>query len=79
MIQTLGQFMDVRVLTMAAPYTQQLNQLRRGVQVVVGTPGASDLVKTRSPELGNVRTVVLAKRRCSPGFVEDMELFGRHT
>ena len=40
MIQTLGQFMDVRVLTVygGTSYTGQLNQLRSGVQVVVGTP-----------------------------------------
>jgi ATP-dependent RNA helicase DeaD len=78
MIQTLGQFMDVRVLTVygGTSYTQQLNQLRRGVQVVVGTPGRIlDLVKRGRLELGNVRTVVLdeADEMLSMGFVEDME------
>ena len=36
MILSLGQFMGVRVLTVygGTSYTQQLNQLRRGVQVV---------------------------------------------
>src|SRR5690606_16769575 len=62
MIQTLGQFMDVRVLTVygGTSYTQQLNQLRRGVHVVVGTPGRIlDLVKRGRLELAEVRTVVL--------------------
>jgi hypothetical protein len=39
---------------------QQLNQLRRGVHVVVGTPGRIlDLVKRGRLELAEVRTVVL--------------------
>jgi len=78
MIQTLGQFMDVRVLTVygGTSYTQQLNQLRRGVHVVVGTPGRIlDLVKRGRLELAEVRTVVLdeADEMLSMGFIEDME------
>jgi len=78
MIQTLGKFMDVRVLTVygGTSYTQQLNQLRRGVQVVVGTPGRIlDLVKRGRLELAEVRTVVLdeADEMLSMGFIEDME------
>ena len=78
MIQTLGQFMDVRVLTVygGTSYTQQLNQLRRGVQVVVGTPGRIlDLIKRGRLDLSQVRTVVLddADEMLSMGFVEDVE------
>lgn len=78
MIQALGQFMDVRVLTVygGTPYNQQLNQLRRGVQVVVGTPGRIlDLIKRARLDLTEVRTVVLdeADEMLSMGFVEDVE------
>ncbi|MFA5612066.1 MAG: DEAD/DEAH box helicase [Anaerolineaceae bacterium] len=78
MIQTLGQFMDVRVLTVygGTSYTGQLNQLRRGVQVVVGTPGRIlDLIKRGRLDLTEVRTVVLdeADEMLSMGFVEDIE------
>ena len=78
MIQSLGQFMGVSVLTVygGTSYTQQLNQLRRGVQVVVGTPGRIlDLVKRGRLDLTEVHTVVLdeADEMLSMGFVEDME------
>lgn len=78
MIQSLGQFMDVHVLTVygGTSYTQQLNQLRRGVQVVVGTPGRIlDLVKRGRLDLSEVHTVVLdeADEMLSMGFVEDVE------
>ena len=78
MIQTLGQFIDVRVLTVygGTSYTQQLNQLRRGVHVVVGTPGRIlDLIKRGRLDLSEVRTVVLdeADEMLSMGFVEDIE------
>ncbi len=78
MIQTLGQYMNVRVLSVygGTSYSGQLNQLRRGVQVVVGTPGRIlDLVKRGRLELNEVRTVVLdeADEMLSMGFIEDME------
>ena len=78
MIQSLGQFMNVNVLTVygGTPYNQQLNQLRRGVQVVVGTPGrVLDLIKRGRLDLTEVRTVVLdeADEMLSMGFVEDVE------
>ena len=78
MIQSLGQFLDVHVLTVygGTSYTQQLNQLRRGVQVVVGTPGRIlDLIKRGRLDLTEVRTVVLdeADEMLSMGFVEDVE------
>ena len=79
MIQSLGQFMEVRVLTVygGTSYTGQLNQLRRGVQVIVGTPGRIlDLVKRGRLDLTEVHTVVLdeADEMLSMGFVEDVEL-----
>ena len=78
MIQSLGQFINVNVLTVygGTSYTQQLSQLRRGVQVVVGTPGRIlDLVKRGRLDLTEVHTVVLdeADEMLSMGFVEDME------
>ena len=78
MIQSLGQFMGVSVLTVygGTSYSQQLNQLRRGVQVVVGTPGRIlDLVKRGRLDLTEVHTVVLdeADEMLSMGFVEDVE------
>ena len=78
MIQSFGQFINVNVLTVygGTSYTQQLSQLRRGVQVVVGTPGRIlDLVKRGRLDLTEVHTVVLdeADEMLSMGFVEDME------
>jgi Superfamily II DNA and RNA helicases len=78
MIQSLGQFMNVSVLTVygGTSYSQQLNQLRRGVQVVVGTPGRIlDLIKRGRLDLTEVHTVVLdeADEMLSMGFVEDVE------
>ena len=78
MIQSLGQFMGVSVLTVygGTSYSQQLNQLRRGVQVVVGTPGRIlDLIKRGRLDLTEVHTVVLdeADEMLSMGFVEDVE------
>ena len=78
MIQSLGQFMGVNVLTVygGTSYSQQLNQLRRGVQVVVGTPGRIlDLIKRGRLDLTEVHTVVLdeADEMLSMGFVEDVE------
>ena len=78
MIETLGQFMNIQVLTVygGTSYSHQLNQLRRGVQVVVGTPGRiMDLMNRDRLDLSEVRTIVLdeADEMLSMGFVEDIE------
>lgn len=73
-----GQFHNVRVLAVygGAAYMPQINQLRRGVDVVVGTPGRlMDLMNRGVLDLHNVRTVVLdeADEMLSMGFIEDIE------
>ena len=57
-------------------YQPQLNSLRRGVHVVVGTPGrVMDHLKRGTLNLGSVRMVVLdeADEMLNMGFLEDVE------
>src|SRR5689334_15156001 len=57
-----GKRLGARVLTIygGRAYEPQLDALRRGVDVVVGTPGRLlDLVEQRALVLGNIRTLVL--------------------
>jgi len=73
-----GQFCKVQVLAVygGAPYIRQINELRRGVDVVVGTPGRLiDLMKRGVLDLSAIRTVVLdeADEMLSMGFIEDIE------
>ena len=73
-----GQHCRVRVLAVygGQPYAPQINQLRRGVDVVVGTPGRLlDLLKRGVLDLSHLRTVVLdeADEMLSMGFIEDIE------
>jgi len=75
---SLGQFCNVRVLAVygGAPYIRQINELRRGVDIVVGTPGRLIDLKDRGVlDLSAVRTVVLdeADEMLSMGFIEDIE------
>ena len=77
-IQEYGQFHNVRVLAVygGAAYMPQINQLRRGVDVVVGTPGRlMDLMRKNVLDISRVHTVVLdeADEMLSMGFVEDIE------
>jgi ATP-dependent RNA helicase DeaD len=74
----LGKTMNVRVLTVygGAPYGPQIHGLRRGVEVVVGTPGRiMDLLDRSVLDISHVRTVVLdeADEMLSMGFIEDIE------
>ncbi|MHB8092847.1 MAG: DEAD/DEAH box helicase [Syntrophales bacterium] len=74
----LGQFCKVRVVAIygGASYERQLSQLKRGVDVVVGTPGRLlDLLNRGALNLSEVRTVVLdeADEMLSMGFIEDIE------
>jgi ATP-dependent RNA helicase DeaD len=58
------------------PYERQLRALKRGVQVVVGTPGrVLDHLGRGTLDLGSVRTVVLdeADEMLDMGFIEDIE------
>ncbi|MGD8857613.1 MAG: DEAD/DEAH box helicase, partial [Chloroflexota bacterium] len=79
-----GRHVDVRVLAVygGQPYGPQIGQLKRGVDVVVGTPGRLlDLIKRRVLDLAEVTTVVLdeADEMLSMGFVEDIEAILAHT
>lgn len=57
-------------------YDRQIRTLRRGVDIVVGTPGRLiDLMKRNVLDLSQVRTLVLdeADEMLSMGFIEDIE------
>jgi ATP-dependent RNA helicase DeaD len=73
-----GQHRGVRALAIygGQPYSRQINSLKRGVQVVVGTPGRIlDLINKGALFLKGIKTVVLdeADEMLSMGFIEDIE------
>ena len=73
-----GKGMHVRIASVygGAPYQRQINELRRGVDVVVGTPGRMiDLIDKGVLDLSEIQHVVLdeADEMLSMGFVEDIE------
>jgi ATP-dependent RNA helicase DeaD len=73
-----GKKVGVRVLAVygGQPYSEQINRLRKGVDVVVGTPGRLlDLIEKAVLDLSAVSTVVLdeADEMLSMGFVADIE------
>ena len=75
---SFGQFLKVNVLAVygGAPYIRQINELRRGVDIVVGTPGRLiDLINRGVLDLSAIQTVVLdeADEMLSMGFIEDIE------
>lgn len=79
-----GRHDEVHVLPVygGQPYSRQIGRLRRGVHVVVGTPGRLlDLIKQNALDLSQVRTVVLdeADEMLSMGFIEDMEAILQQT
>ncbi|MCT4661405.1 MAG: DEAD/DEAH box helicase [Tissierellales bacterium] len=58
------------------PIFKQINQLKRGAQIVVGTPGRLiDHIKRKTVRLGDIKTVVLdeADEMLKMGFREDIE------
>jgi ATP-dependent RNA helicase DeaD len=68
----------VRVLAVygGQPYDRQISRLKKGVDVVVGTPGRLlDLIRRNVLKLDRVTTVVLyeADEMLSMGFIEDIE------
>ncbi len=74
----LGKGLAVRVLAVygGQPYSPQINRLRQGVDIVIGTPGRlKDLIAKRELDLSHVKTVVLdeADEMLSMGFIEDIE------
>lgn len=73
-----GRHLKVKVLAVygGQAYDRQIRALRRGVDIVVGTPGRLlDLMDRKVLDLSAVRTVVLdeADEMLSMGFVEDIE------
>src|SRR5664279_1566185 len=77
-VHKYGREMNVRVLPVygGASMETQLRALKRGVDVVVATPGrALDHVNRRSLALGSLRTLVLdeADEMLDMGFAEDLD------
>jgi ATP-dependent RNA helicase DeaD len=73
-----GRGVGVRVLAVygGQPYITQISRLKKGVDVVVGTPGRLlDLIGRKSLDLQRVSTVVLdeADEMLSMGFIADIE------
>ncbi|MBU0543975.1 MAG: DEAD/DEAH box helicase [Proteobacteria bacterium] len=79
-----GGNLNVRVLAVygGQPYIRQINCLKKGVDIVVGTPGRLlDLVRQKALDLGRVSSVVLdeADEMLSMGFIEEIESILRET
>lgn len=79
-----GSNQQVKVLAVygGQAYDRQIRQLRRGVDVVVGTPGRLlDLIERKVLDLSAVRTVVLdeADEMLSMGFIDDIEAILKET
>ncbi len=77
-VHRYGSHLGVRVLPIygGQSYDRQEKRLRKGVQVVVGTPGRTlDLIRKRTLDLGNIRFVILdeADEMLQMGFIEDIE------
>jgi ATP-dependent RNA helicase DeaD len=75
---TYGRQTGVRVLAVygGQPYERQISRLKKGVEVVVGTPGRLlDLIRKNVLKLDRVATVVLdeADEMLSMGFIADIE------
>ena len=75
-----------RVFTLAVyggtSINDQVRQLRRGVQVIVGTPGRTlDLIKRKVLDLSHVKFAVLdeADEMLNMGFIEDIETILKRT
>ncbi|MDQ2673753.1 MAG: DEAD/DEAH box helicase [Chloroflexota bacterium] len=77
-IARIGQFRGVRTVAIygGSSMDRQIEALRRGTQVVVGTPGrVLDLIRRRELVLDRVHTVILdeADRMLDMGFIVDVE------
>ena len=77
-IYEYGNYMGIRVLAIygGQPYGRQINRLKKGVDIVVGTPGRMlDLIHRGVLKLDDVNTVVLdeADEMLSMGFISDIE------
>jgi ATP-dependent RNA helicase DeaD len=73
-----GKYLRARVLAVygGQPYSPQINSLKRGVDIVVGTPGRlNDLLERGVLNLSEIKTVVLdeADEMLNMGFIEEVE------
>ncbi|MFC2055991.1 DEAD/DEAH box helicase [Chloroflexota bacterium] len=73
-----GKCLNVRVLAVygGQPYSPQINSLRQGMDIIVGTPGRLlDLIEKGVLDLSHVSTVVLdeADEMLSMGFIQDIK------
>ncbi|MBL6983737.1 MAG: DEAD/DEAH box helicase, partial [Anaerolineales bacterium] len=73
-----GQYRGARVLAIygGQPYERQVKRIKKGLDIVVGTPGRMlDLIKQKKLDLSQVETVVLdeADEMLSMGFIDDIE------
>jgi ATP-dependent RNA helicase DeaD len=73
-----GRHHNVRVLAIygGQPYNRQIRRLKKGVDIVVGTPGRLlDLIRQGELDLSEVRVLVLdeADEMLSMGFIDDIE------
>jgi len=69
------QHIQIAAIYGGANIETQINQLRRGAQIVVGTPGRmNDVIRRKKIDLGNIQTVVLdeADEMLNMGFQEDL-------
>src|SRR3954451_8122768 len=77
-LATAGSTRGVRVLSIygGVAYEPQVDALKKGVEILVGTPGRLlDLAKQKTLKLGDIRALVLdeADRMLDLGFLEDVE------
>jgi ATP-dependent RNA helicase DeaD len=75
---------DIRIIPIYGGQSidQQLRRLKRGVHIVVGTPGrVIDHLNRRTLKLGNIEHLILdeADEMLNMGFIEDMEEIMKHT
>jgi ATP-dependent RNA helicase DeaD len=83
----INSFKGTRQLSVATIYggasiSEQLRRLKRGVDIVVGTPGRIiDHISRGSLQLGNIRWFILdeADEMLNMGFIEDIEEIFKHT
>ncbi|MBV7336204.1 DEAD/DEAH box helicase [Chloroflexi bacterium TSY] len=73
-----GRRIEVRVLAVygGQPYGRQISRLRKGIDVVVGTPGRLlDLMQQNALDISQIATLILdeADEMLSLGFIEDIE------
>ncbi len=83
-MSSYGKYMPLRVITVygGVSIERQIDELRKGVHVVVGTPGRIiDHLKRGTLELGGLKAVVLdeADRMLDMGFIDDIEYILKRT